>query len=390
MRLLVIAPHYNSFIKGLVEEESKLLSEVNVLVHHNILAELSSFLPFSGYLDWVRRFRRSSLLDLRDIPKNVRVHVKSTIYLPSRVSRTLGDRLAKIYESAIREMGTEFDLIHAHFTWPCGYAAVKLSKYLGAPAVVTVHENREWFLKEYREGNSKVHYTWREADALIRVNRSDSSLLREFNSSVFYIPNGFSSRRIRAIDKREARVRLGITLDSKVIFSLGALIPRKGFQYLIQAMPRVLKEYSNATCFIGGIGPYGKVLKKMVRRMGLEDKVKLLGFIPEDELSLWMSSCDVFALPSLSESFGVVQIEAMACGKLVVATRNGGSEEVVVSEDHGLLCEPGDPDDLSEKLISALSKEWDPDAIKSYALSFSWENVASRVIDVYKGVISHS
>lgn len=388
MRLLVVAPHYNSFIKGLVDEESRSISEVNVLVHHNILAELSNFLPFSGYLDWVRRFRRSNLLDLREVPENVGIHVKSTVYLPSRISRTLGDRLAKIYERMIKRMGIRFDLIHAHFTWPCGYAAVKLGDVFGTPVVVTIHENREWFLEEYRSGSSKIYYTWREADALIRVNRSDSSLLREFNSRVFSIPNGFSPRRIKAMDVREARERLGLKISSKVIFSLGALIPRKGFQYLIEAMPRVLREYDDALCFIGGIGPYEKELRRIVRKLELESKVKLPGFIPEDELSLWMSSCDVFVLPSLSESFGVVQIEAMACGKPVVATKNGGSEEIIVSEDYGLLCEPGNPDELAEKIVIALSRDWDPGVIRGYALSFSWENVVERVIDVYREVLS--
>ncbi|MEM0192254.1 MAG: glycosyltransferase [Candidatus Korarchaeum sp.] len=388
MRLLVIAPHYNSFVKGLVDEESKSISEVNVLVHHNILAELSNLLPFSGYLDWVRRFRKSSLLDLSEVPENVSVHVKSTVYLPSRISRALGDRLAKIYERMIKRRGIRFDLIHAHFTWPCGYAAVKLGDAFGTPVVVTIHENREWFLEEYGSGSSKIHYTWREADALIRVNRSDSSLLREFNSRVFSIPNGFSPRRIRAMDVREARERLGLPMGSKVIFSLGALVPRKGFQYLIRAMPKVLREHHDVLCFIGGIGPYGKELRRIVRKLGLESKVKLLGFIPEDELSLWMNSCDVFVLPSLSESFGVVQIEAMACGKPVVATKNGGSEEIIVSEDYGLLCEPGDPDGLAERIAIALSRDWDPDTIRSYALSFSWENVVKRVVDVYREVLS--
>ncbi|MEM2604119.1 MAG: glycosyltransferase, partial [Candidatus Korarchaeum sp.] len=198
----------------------------------------------------------------------------------------------------------------------------------------------------------------------------------------------FSPRRIRAMDVREARERLGLPMGSKVIFSLGALVPRKGFQYLIRAMPNVLREHHDVLCFIGGIGPYGKELRRIVRKLGLESKVKLLGFIPEDELSLWMNSCDVFVLPSLSESFGVVQIEAMACGKPVVATKNGGSEEIIVSEDYGLLCEPGDPDGLAERIAIALSRGWDPDTIRSYALSFSWENVVKRVVDVYREVLS--
>ncbi|MDI3541356.1 MAG: hypothetical protein PWQ62_270 [Candidatus Methanomethylophilaceae archaeon] len=79
-----------------------------------------------------------------------------------------------------------------------------------------------------------------------------------------------------------------------------------------------------------------------------------------------MNACDLFVLPSLSESFGVVQIEALACGKPVVATRNGGSEEVIISDDYGLLVDPANPNELREKIIEAPDKDWDREKILVY------------------------
>ncbi len=76
-----------------------------------------------------------------------------------------------------------------------------------------------------------------------------------------------------------------------------------------------------------------------------------------------MNACDLFVLPSISESFGVVQIEALACGKPVVATRNGGSEEVITSDDYGLLVDPANPNELREKIIEAPDKDWDREKI---------------------------
>jgi len=79
-----------------------------------------------------------------------------------------------------------------------------------------------------------------------------------------------------------------------------------------------------------------------------------------------MNACDLFVLPSLLESFGVVQIEALACGKPVVATRNGGSEEVISSDDYGLLVDPANPNELREKIIEAPDKDWDREKIFVY------------------------
>ena len=105
---------------------------------------------------------------------------------------------------------------------------------------------------------------------------------------------------------------------------------------------------------------------------------------PHNEILIWMNVCDVFVLPSLRESFGVVQIEAMACGKPVVATYNSGSEEIITSEDYGLLCEPANPEELAEMILIALDKEWDNEEILRYAERFRWEDIVKEIIEVYR------
>ena len=76
----------------------------------------------------------------------------------------------------------------------------------------------------------------------------------------------------------------------------------------------------------------------------------------------------------------------MACGKPIVATYNGGSEEIITSEDYGLLCEPANPDELVDNILIALDKEWDCDKIGEYAEQFTWENIVEEIMDVYKKV----
>ena len=171
--------------------------------------------------------------------------------------------------------------------------------------------------------------------------KKDVPVLKKFNENSFSIPNGFSSK-FKPLDQEECRKSLGLPQNVKILFTLGWLIERKGFNYLIEAMDIILKERKNVFCFIGGSGKLKDKLQSQINDLKLEKYVKLIGFIPDEALSLWMNACDIFVLPSLSESFGVVLIEAMACGKPVISTYNGGSEEVVISEDYGLLVERED------------------------------------------------
>ena len=314
---------------------------------------------------------------------NVEVYFPRSIYVPILwLSKILIDNRPQAVERCIEEHHLHFDLIHAHFTWPSGYIGVRLKEKYGKPVITTIHENGDWFDREVEMNHPLISTAWSGADALIRVNRKDVPVLKRYNEQVYSIPNGFSSA-FHPIDTTVARERPGLPRDPKVIFTLGNLIKRKGFNYLIDAMEQVCNQRDDVLCFIGGAGPEEGSLQGQIDRLDLGEKVKLLGSVPSDILPLWMNACDIFVLPSLSESFGVVQIEALACGKPVVSARNRGSEEVIISDEHGLLVEPADSKDLAEKILTALDREWDRETILAYAERYTWENIAKEIVGVY-------
>ena len=378
--LLILTPSYpnedesfivETFVKYQVAELQKYFKKVIV-----IAPVLRSF----GYLK-KDRFCRDYTYD------NVEVYYPRCIYIPIFwLSKILIDNRLQVVERTIEEHHLHFDLIHAHFTWPSGYIGVRLKEKYGKPVVTTIHENGDWFDQEVRMDHPLINTAWSGADALIRVNKKDVPVMKRYNEQVYSIPNGFPPA-FHPIDTAVARERLDLPRDAKIIFTLGNLITRKGFNYLIDAMERVCSQRDDVLCFIGGAGPERGNLQGQIDRLGLGERVKLLGSVPGDQLTLWMNACDLFVLPSLSESFGVVQIEALACGKPVVSARNRGSEEVVISDDYGLLVEPADPGDLAEKILVALDREWDRDAILAYAERYTWENIAKEIMGVYTQIL---
>lgn len=279
-----------------------------------------------------------------------------------------------------------YDLIHAHFTWPSGAVAVDLKEKYNVPVIITEHTSNS-IEKAIKSKDRHWIETWKKADAIIRVKKGDIALIEKMGipkGNIFHIPNGYDQK-FYSMDMSNCRETLGLPKDKKVLLNVGNLYGDvKGHKYLIEAISHIIQKRNDVLCVIVGAGKLRPTLECQICSLGLEEYVKLVGGKPHDEIPFWMNACDLFVLPSLRESFGVVQIEAMACGKPVVATRNGGSEEIVISEEYGLLVEPGDAEELAEKILVALDKKWDRVAILTYARKFSFETIGYKINSIYE------
>lgn len=318
---------------------------------------------------------------------NVEVYFPRCVYIPIFwLSKIMIDNRLQVVEKTIEENRLNFDLIHAHFTWPSGYIGVRLKEKYGKPVITTIHENGDWFDKEVEMNHPLINEAWSDADALIRVNQKDVPVLQRYNDHVYAIPNGFSPA-FHPIETSVAREQLGLPENTKTIFTLGNLIKRKGFNYLIDAMEQVCGQRDDVFCYIGGSGPERDNLQKQIDQLHLGDKIKLLGSLPGDQLTLWMNACDFFVLASLNEGNPTVMFESLGCGKPFVGTKVGGVPEIIKSDDYGLLVEPADPDDLAEKIMVALDQEWHRETILTYAEQFTWENIVGEIVDLYEQVL---
>jgi len=189
-------------------------------------------------------------------------------------------------------------------------------------------------------------------------------------------------------EKETCRRKLNLSKNRKIIFSIGRMTERKGFQYLIEAIPKVIKAREDVLFVIGGKGSMKEKLEKKTQEYKMDEYVRFIGFVPDELLPIWLNACDIFVLPSLRETFPIVMLEALASGKPVVGTKIAAMPEVISSEDYGLLVEPANPEDLAEKILIALEKKWDREKIRRYAERFTWGNIAMHITKIYKGLVT--
>ncbi|MFA6226283.1 MAG: glycosyltransferase [Methanoregula sp.] len=284
-----------------------------------------------------------------------------------------------------------FDLIHAQFTWPSAYCAALLKDQYHVPYVITPHEDPGWLQEEIDLNDIRMERAWTDADQIMYMNNLEVPKLKKYNPNTISIPNGFHPV-YHPRDMLVCRDSLKLPRDAKILFTFGNLQKRKGLEYLIEAMDIIRRTRDDVRCYIGGKAEYEKsyetFIRKRVTELHLEDCVHFLGFMNAPDIPPWINACDLFVLPSLEEGFGIAQIEALACGKPVIATKNSGSMDILTDPNVGILCERADTADFAQGILLGLSRSWDPEKIVEFSQKYRGDNVAQQILSIYREVLS--
>jgi len=350
--------------------------------------DVISMIPYipKSFVRFGKFEHRKEQVDLKNYTyDNVHVHYIYYYTLPTNFSRKHSRHfLFWKVKKYIETKKIKFDLVHGHFSHPAGYIAVKLKKVYNKPTILTVHEDSSFLRNEISRKDYMLESAWKNSDFIIRVNKRDIPLLKKFNKNVINIPNGFKEKIFHPIDKGKCRRKIRLRNDKKILFTISGLVEQKGHTYAIKAMSKVVKHRKDVIYFIGGFGPLKNSLQKEIGSLGLNDNIKLLGFVPDKDVSLWMNACDIFLLPSLNEGNPTVMFEALGCGKPFLGTNVGGIPEVIINHKLGLLTEPRRPDKLAKNILYALKKKWDYKYISNYAKQFTWKNIDKKILEVYE------
>jgi L-malate glycosyltransferase len=290
-------------------------------------------------------------------------------------------RLKKLFSLAIKREGKP-DLVHAHSLIWGGVAVAELAENHSIPLVVTEHSSAfgRGLLKPFhqklikRKVNSIRHF--------IAVSNSLKNDLSGFipPEQIEVIPNIVDTEFFNISNKKRSKF---------TFFTLAMLKENKGIDVLIKAFSQKFKA-SEAELLIGGDGIEKRQLEDLAANLNIDKQVTFLGKLSRERTSDFMEQCDVFVLPSRYETFGVVYIEALSCGKPVIATKCGGPE-MMVNKQNGLLV----PVDHVEELGGAMSyvkenyQSYDPAAIRRECIEqYSEKAVTAKLINYYKEVVS--
>jgi glycosyltransferase involved in cell wall biosynthesis len=302
--------------------------------------------------------------DRRSTCDGIAVEHPCYVYPPKVMRGSYGHCFLWSVRAAFHRALAEFrpDLVFAPWAYPDGWAAVELGHRAGLPVVVKLHGSDIHGLAVHPRRLRGTREALLRADGIVSVSRDLAARavgLGVEPGRVRVVYDGVDSRVFHPGPSADARDRLGLDRADPVVLFVGNLVPVKGLDVLIGACARLASWGVHFTCLLIGQGPLRRSLGRRIARLGLDDRVRLMGPYPHDRLGDWYRAADLFVLPSRSEGVPVVLLEAAACGKPFVASRTGGIPEVAHLTP-SLLVEPGDPDALALALRDGLAGRFPP------------------------------
>lgn len=289
----------------------------------------------------------------------------------------------------LRRHKADYDIVHVHHPDPMAALALRLSGFKGK---VVLHWHSDILSQKFLLWLYRPLQDWlvKRADVIVGTTPAyiaASPYLKDVQAKCTYVPIGIKPIDSDSVGAEQIRKRFP---GKTIIFSVGRLVPYKGYPVLIRAMKHLPKDYH---LVIGGSGPLRKSLKKLLASEHLRRRVSLEGYLSEDKLPSYYGACDIFVLSSImkTEAFGIVQIEAMSCGKPVVATNIPGSGVSWVNEDgvSGRNVTPGDPEELAAAIQDVMShyEAFAEGARSRFGQLFSEDRMINSILKIYEALV---
>lgn len=263
-----------------------------------------------------------------------------------------------------------FDVIDAQFFWPDGPAAVALGRHLGVPVSIKARGADIHFWGGNTATRNQVIAAGRDAGGMLAVSaalKADMVALGMPGERITVHHTGIDRDVFHIRDRGAAKVALAIR--GPLVVSLGALIPRKGQAFVIDALPMLPPDTVLALI---GKGEDEGALKAQAQRLGVADRVRFMGALPPGVIADWLAAADVMALPSASEGLANAWVEALASGTPVVTCDVGGARDVVDRPTAGRLV-ARDVGEVARAIRGLLENPPVREAVAESVASFSWE-----------------
>jgi D-inositol-3-phosphate glycosyltransferase len=299
--------------------------------------------------------------------------------------------------------GRDYDVIHSHY-WLSGRVGQWLSATWRAPHVITFHtlgRMKNCTGSGDMEPDVRIANEKRLAQtcdrAVVATDQERRHLVRSYgigDERIRVIPLGVDLKRFKPGERRAARWRLGISQQESILLYVGRFVALKGIDRLIGALSHVQHPFATRLIMVGGDGrrsPTTRSLMRLAMDLGVGDRITFVGRRAHARLSDYYNAADAFVMPSHYESFGLVILEALACGTPVVATPVGIVPQVVENGLNGTIVDGVDPCYLAAGIDALLLRQKRspiaPRKIRQTVLRFDWSKIVSSVIGAYRQLI---
>lgn len=295
--------------------------------------------------------------------------------------------IMKLYECHMEKQ--KVDVIHAHCCVWAGYAAMLLSQKTGIPYIITEHATLfQLHRNEISNANNRIiTEAFHNAARVICVSRAFANLLSDYRRDIDVIGNVVDCELFIPKEKGENQNFEFLTI---CYMQEEAQLYKKGIDILLRAWRNFQQICPQCRLLIGGGGHAVQKAIEWCQKYEISESVEFIGNLSREEVAQRMQQCDCFVLPSRYETFGVVYIEAMACGKPVIAVKNGGPDDFV-KEFNGILIRPEDEEELKQAMLTITENksQFDADRIAQYVKQkFSREAIAKELQAIYQNVLS--
>lgn len=243
--------------------------------------------------------------------------------------------------------------------------------------------------KVYNIVSSKILYklSMNYAEYVLALTRSMSTEINKYNigNKVLVIPNGIDIDVFDSVCVRSQKFN-----NNFIVLWVGRFRTEKGIEYLIRAMLFLVGRIKNIRLLLIGEGPMELKLKELTKKLNLDEFIVFIGKVPNEKIPEYMLYSDVFVLPSITEGFPLVLLEAMASGLPIIASRVDGIPEIIQDGKNGFLVEPANPNAIAQSILKIYTDCQLKNEISSYnkefAKNFSWENIAMRIDELYSSI----
>ena len=338
-------------------------------------------------LSQLARYSSLANVPVREVWKGVEVYRPIFTHLPATSGRFDAGLMARALTPLLRTIRKDFpfDIIDAEFFFPDGPAAIALGRTFNVPVSIKARGADIQFWGTQGPTSAQVRNAGVAADGLLAVAdalKADMINIGIPGDKIKVHYTGVDLSLFRAGERVAAKAELGI--DSPLVVSVGALIPRKRQSLTMRAVA-TLPDVRLA--FIGK-GEDLAALQREAQSLGIANRVQFLGALPHAQIARWLAAADVMCLPSSSEGLANAWVEALACGTPVVTTDVGGARELMDRPEAGRIVLP-EVGAISAAISELISLDYDPDLVRKTAERFTWDANRDALYEHLAGLVKN-